>query len=325
MKKAVSLLTALILILTVSTTAFAASGWNQDSAGWWYQNEDGSYAAGQWKQIDGSWYHFSSSGYMQTGWIFDGSWYYLYPSGIMATGWVQDAGSWYYMGSSGAMQTGWVQSGGTWYYMDSEGVMATGPLTIDGTVYNFAADGTWISGGTGNNGSQNSSTNLDNLRYNDETTEARKVLSYINAFRTGSEAWYWNEDNSAKVYCEGLQPLEYSYELEQVALLRAKELTELLSYTHTRPDGTGYWTAYQDVGCGLTATGECWACKFYETYGNTTYGYYSAPDVVTSLRENNADYSGQPHRRILLSESKYVGAAYIIVGTDHYWVLEFAN
>ena len=47
-----TLLTACLSISTV-TTAFAGT-WMQDAAGWWYQNDDGSYTINNWQWIDGS-------------------------------------------------------------------------------------------------------------------------------------------------------------------------------------------------------------------------------------------------------------------------------
>ena len=35
-------------------------------------------------------------------------------------------------------------------------------------------------------------------------TEARSMLQLVNAFRTGKDAWYWNEDDKTKTTCTGL-------------------------------------------------------------------------------------------------------------------------
>lgn len=105
---------------------YAASGWQKNSTGWWWENADGSYPANAWKQINGTWYYFDGSGYMTTGWQKVGD-------------------TWYYMDASGAMQTGWVKVGDTWYYMYSSGAMASSTV-IDG--YTLNADGAWITGDT---------------------------------------------------------------------------------------------------------------------------------------------------------------------------------
>ena len=35
-------------------------------------------------------------------------------------------------------------------------------------------------------------------------TDARKTLDLLNSFRTGDNAWYWNESNTEKIYVSGL-------------------------------------------------------------------------------------------------------------------------
>ena len=67
---------------------------------------------------------------------------------------------------------------------------------------------------------------------------ARSELSMINDFRTGSEAWYWNSDDSTKTqYAPGeLGTLVLDPKLEQIAMERAREL--VLYFSHTRPNGT---------------------------------------------------------------------------------------
>ena len=71
--------TAAIIIgtaLSVSLPVYGAQ-WKQDSTGWWYEQDNGSYPAGGWELISGNWYYFNGSGYMQTGWIeSNGEWYY---------------------------------------------------------------------------------------------------------------------------------------------------------------------------------------------------------------------------------------------------------
>ena len=78
--------TAAIIIgtaLSVSLPVYGAQ-WKQDSTGWWYEQDNGSYPAGGWELISGNWYYFNGSGYMQTGWIeSNGEWYYCAPTGEM--------------------------------------------------------------------------------------------------------------------------------------------------------------------------------------------------------------------------------------------------
>ncbi|MDO4608179.1 MAG: hypothetical protein Q4B40_03195, partial [Clostridia bacterium] len=96
-------------------------GWQQSAKGWWYINQDGSYAVG-WKQIKSVWYYFDADGWMQTGWQkIKSTWYYFDADGVMQTGWVKVSGKWYYMNTSGAMQTGWQKIKNVWYYFEKSG------------------------------------------------------------------------------------------------------------------------------------------------------------------------------------------------------------
>lgn len=61
-KKAACLGLALVLTAGMSMSTFAGE-WKQDTAGYWYQNDDGSYVVG-WQWVDGKCYYFAESGYM---------------------------------------------------------------------------------------------------------------------------------------------------------------------------------------------------------------------------------------------------------------------
>lgn len=59
-------------------TVFAAGHWEKDAAGYWWQEEDGSYPVSCWKWLDGNndgiaeSYYFDASGYMAAGTTVDG-------------------------------------------------------------------------------------------------------------------------------------------------------------------------------------------------------------------------------------------------------------
>lgn len=124
--------------------------WKQDDGGWWYQYQNGSYAASAWEQIGGSWYYFEASGYMATGWkMVNGAWYWMDPeSGKMASGnWVFDGANWYYLGRDGAMVTGWLLDKDAYYYLSevsgsTYGKMLSNDVTPDG--YQVDQNGVWI-------------------------------------------------------------------------------------------------------------------------------------------------------------------------------------
>ena len=145
-------------------------------------------------------------------------------------------------------------------------------------------------------------------------TDARNVYGMINSMRRNlSDAWYWDANNYTKTYCNNLQPLTYDYALEQVAMKRAAEIA--LSYSHTRPNGTNYYTAYSENGV--------YAGVYAENIG---VNYSSASALHNAMREDNANYSGQEQRRNMLnSQFTAVGIGHVYYNGYHYWVEEFAN
>lgn len=152
-----------------------------------------------------------------------------------------------------------------------------------------------------------------NVRY--EQTEARKILPYVNSFRTGDDVWAWDSNNTNKVQYDNLNTLTYDYELERVAMQRAAEIA--IYYSHTRPDGTTAFTAY---------TG---------TYSNSVRGeniamgygmYTNAESVFKGWREDDKDYDGQGHRRNMLGSSyRSIGVGHVVYNGAHYWVQEFSS
>lgn len=98
MNKIKLLIISVILTATMSITAFAGQ-WKQDSVGWWYQNDDGSYPKNAWLQdIDWKWYYFNDSGYMQTSPITlaDGTTYNFASDGSCINRWAGAADQTYY-------------------------------------------------------------------------------------------------------------------------------------------------------------------------------------------------------------------------------------
>lgn len=143
-------------------------------------------------------------------------------------------------------------------------------------------------------------------------TEARTMLEMLNAFRTGSEAWYWNSDDTEKIYVEGLQPLEYDRELEAAAMQRAAETA--LHFSHTRPNGTSCFSAMDEANVDWWACGE-----------NIAAGDRTAQSVFVGWQETNDPYSGQGHRRNMLSaDFNRVGFGHVVLNGRHYWTQEFA-
>ena len=125
-----------------------AASWKQNSTGWWWQEDNGSYPQNAFKQVNGQTYYFDGRGYMVTGWKkVNNNWYYFNPNGAMATGWKQVGNTWYYLNGSGIMQTGWLKLGNTWYYLNGSGAMLTGWQRIGGNWYYMNDSGSMLEGG----------------------------------------------------------------------------------------------------------------------------------------------------------------------------------
>lgn len=144
-----------------------------------------------------------------------------------------------------------------------------------------------------------------------EQTEARKMLTLVNEFRT-SGSWCWDESNSKKVKYPAVKALKYDYDLERSAMIRAAEITKL--YDHTRPNGKGPETALNDYGtCGENIA---WT----EGYG------LSAEHVFGLWKEEDKLYNEQGHRRNMLNgEYGAIGIACCYVNGRYYWVQEFRD
>ena len=142
-------------------------------------------------------------------------------------------------------------------------------------------------------------------------TEARSMLAMINEFRTGGDAWFWNSDDSAKVYLTNLQPLVYDYDLEKTAMQRAAETA--VYYSHTRPNNTRCFTAFP---ANRGASGE-----------NIAYGQRTANAAYMAWREDNYGYSGQGHRRNMLGAEynfNCIGIGHVKYNGVDFWVHSLA-
>lgn len=144
-------------------------------------------------------------------------------------------------------------------------------------------------------------------------TDCRKMLDLVNEFRTGDDAWYWNEDNSEKVECGELSELTYDYNLEKIAMQRAAECA--IYYSHTRPNGGSCFDVYDEYNYPLWSVGE-----------NIAVGQASYSSVFTAWKEDNYKYSGQGHRRNMLdSDYNRIGIAGVYYAGRWYWVMELAK
>ena len=134
-------------------------------------------------------------------------------------------------------------------------------------------------------------------------SEAREMLSLLNEFRTGG-TWYWNQDNTTKtnIAPNELQPLQWDYELEKLAIKRAEEIA--IFFSHTRPAGNSR----------ELLTGE-----------NIAAGQENFNSAFIWWREDEDPYLWQGHRRNMLNNHyTHVGIACVERDGRKYWVQNFS-
>ncbi|MCI8365974.1 MAG: CAP domain-containing protein, partial [Eubacterium sp.] len=145
--------------------------------------------------------------------------------------------------------------------------------------------------------------------------QARTIFDMVNEFRTGDNAWYWNNDNATKTTYQPneLSALTYDYTLEEVAMQRAAEIA--LHYSHTRTNGENCFSAFTEAAYPGTARGE-----------NIAAGYPTPEAVFIGWREDNDDYAGQGHRRNMLNANMTaIGIGYAYYNGVTYWTMELGN
>lgn len=141
---------------------------------------------------------------------------------------------------------------------------------------------------------------------------ARACYELIRDWRNngGDTRWYWNKDNTTKTIVTNPKELNYSYNLEQIAMQRAIEYT--IANSHDRPNGSEFST------CTYNGTRSYGECLF-----RATAGYYDAEDVLEFWKEENYQWGGQGHRRCILNpDYDLIGIASVTVNGFDYWALE---
>lgn len=142
------------ILAAFGITSSVGGGWQQNSAGWWFKNADGSYPHDGWMAIGGAWYYFDEKGYaIHNCWKqINGHWYYFKSGCNMATGWFKVDGNWFYLSPDntsehpiGSMMDGWIYDGRHWYYLNpvsdgTRGAMMHGWQTINSYKYYFIPD-----------------------------------------------------------------------------------------------------------------------------------------------------------------------------------------
>ncbi len=151
-----------------------------------------------------------------------------------------------------------------------------------------------------------------NIQYHQ--TEGRQTLEYVNDFRLGDEAYYQLSSGGTESVVGMLDALTYSYSLEEIAMQRAAEIAVQFFCDHRRPNGEMFNTLMSSDG------------KYSEGENLALSNKPSAYKLFVSLREDNEDYSGQGHRRNMLSRSwQYYGAGYVEYSGYAFLVQEFGR
>ncbi|WP_432628131.1 hypothetical protein [Brotaphodocola sp.] len=207
-KRMIPAICAMLVILT-AFPAYAGT-WTKDSAGWKYQQDDGSNLIATWQRIvdsDGTlrWYYFDITGHAQSGWKdIGGQRYFFFETNYegeessMATGWLtkRDSGDYFFLNDGrfydlpeGAMvRDGWREIDGKECYFGKAGAILMDANTPDGYYVNLngekdgAARKRADSYGSDDNNSYWYSSNSSNSSeinyddYDDETAQAMRAL-----------------------------------------------------------------------------------------------------------------------------------------------------
>lgn len=148
-------------------------------------------------------------------------------------------------------------------------------------------------------------------------SDARSMLALVNELRNGNggrDAWYMNSTNTEKVYVRGLSDLQWDYELEKLAMIRAAELA--LRYDHERPDGTQCFTIYSEAAISYG----------YSAGENIAYGYRTVQSMFDGWAEENEPYQYQGHRRNMLGEGfTSVAVACVEYNGRAFWAMELCG
>ncbi len=326
----------LILAVTAAASIAAvnpafASGWSQNSQGWWYATSvDGtSWYSNGWQWIDGNGdgiaecYYFDADGYMLA-------------NTITPDGYTVDTNG------------GWIQNGviQTRTYAGLSGNTASNAITAQTatTATAESAVNTETSSGqrasnviVANNssvyGADTSSAESTSTTSSDSSSGSSKNWTYrtIN-LETGEITYPWEKTESEedekdfssyarecfdlinkKRTANGLDELEWDDSVAEACNTRAAELAE--KFSHTRPDGTICSTALDEAGVEYSAFGE-----------NIAYGQFTPEDAVNAWMRSKA------HKANIMKESythSAVGFYYDASATDkyykYYWVQMFVR
>ncbi len=149
-----------------------------------------------------------------------------------------------------------------------------------------------------------------NVKYGQ--TEARKMTALVNELRTGKDNWFYDQNNK-KIKNGALPKLKYDYNLEALAMKRAAEIA--INFSHERPNGTNYYTIYDDKSASLVSIGE-----------NIAVGQKTYDKAFAAWAAKDKKFDGQRFRRNMLSASYGgIGIGHAYVNGYHFWVQLFSD
>lgn len=231
MKNILSIVLASAIVISSGTSALAA-GWSHTGQQTYFTTVTGVNLTGWWN-IQGYRYYFDATGAMLTGkQCIDGKWYYFNSEGVMQTGWQNIDGVWYCYAQTGEMYVSTTTP-------DGNKVDETGAYHPDNVINLINPDG---SGTT-------LVTLCDNFSYVTTAATPGLTKSEIDALRQ-EELNLVNAERTKR----GLTPLVMNETLNEVAQLRAEET--LSKFSHTRPNGTDCFTAFNARGMKKGIRGE---------------------------------------------------------------------
>ncbi len=166
-------------------------------------------------------------------------------------------------------------------------------------------------------------------------SQARTMLTKVNAFRTnavpagtteenyqGTQAWAWNKTGTKKL-TYNREKLSYDYELEQIAMQRAAEISVYYGADHTRPDGTSWRKAHTKYN---DANGYSIGENIFATLNSDSIS--GVQEAFEWWLEANDPYEGQSHRRNMLgTDYPFVSVAFACFEQNevYYWVALFRS
>lgn len=117
---------------------------------------------------------------------------------------------------------------------------------------------------------------------------------------------------------EGLEPVEFAYDYYECAKIRAKEISTILTFSHTRPDGRPWHSVYEDNGAPqFWQSGENLAI-YFDTAEQVVQGWMNSPGHRANILHAEYDYLAVAVCETEEYEGYYAGVQLFIASIDQY-------